>query len=38
MGVAATELAVLAGADRVEGCLLGNGERTRQRRSGHALV
>ena len=27
-GVAATELAVLAGADRVEGCLLGNGERT----------
>ena len=28
MGVAATELAVLAGADRVEGCLLGTGERT----------
>ena len=28
MGVAATELAVLAGADRVEGRLLGNGERT----------
>ena len=28
MGVAATELSVLAGADRVEGCLLGNGERT----------
>ncbi len=28
MGVAATELGVLAGADRVEGCLLGNGERT----------
>ncbi|WEV69686.1 2-isopropylmalate synthase [Bifidobacterium sp. ESL0775] len=28
MGVAAAELAVLAGADRVEGCLLGNGERT----------
>ena len=28
MGVAATVLAVLAGADRVEGCLLGNGERT----------
>ena len=28
MGVAATELAVLAGADCVEGCLLGNGERT----------
>ena len=26
--MAATELAVLAGADRVEGCLLGNGERT----------
>ncbi|SER08844.1 2-isopropylmalate synthase [Faunimonas pinastri] len=26
--VAATELAVLAGADRVEGCLFGNGERT----------
>lgn len=28
MGVAATELALLSGADRVEGCLLGNGERT----------
>lgn len=28
MGVAATELALLAGVDRVEGCLLGNGERT----------
>ena len=27
-GVAATELALLAGADRVEGCLFGNGERT----------
>ncbi|KAJ4479352.1 2-isopropylmalate synthase [Lentinula aciculospora] len=27
-GVAATELALLAGGDRVEGCLLGNGERT----------
>ena len=27
-GVAATELGLLAGADRVEGCLLGNGERT----------
>ncbi len=27
-GVAATELAVLAGAQRVEGCLFGNGERT----------
>lgn len=26
--VAASELAVMAGADRVEGCLLGNGERT----------
>ena len=26
--VAATELAMLAGADRVEGCLFGNGERT----------
>lgn len=26
--VAASELAILAGADRVEGCLLGNGERT----------
>lgn len=26
--VAAAELAMLAGADRVEGCLLGNGERT----------
>lgn len=28
MAVAATELALLAGADRVEGCILGNGERT----------
>lgn len=27
-GVAASELAVLAGADRVEGCIFGNGERT----------
>ncbi len=27
-GVAATELAMMAGADRVEGCLFGNGERT----------
>ncbi|EGV63085.1 HMGL-like-domain-containing protein [Yamadazyma tenuis ATCC 10573] len=27
-GVAATELGVMAGADRVEGCLFGNGERT----------
>ncbi|MER7503048.1 2-isopropylmalate synthase [Nonomuraea pusilla] len=27
-GVACTELAVLAGAQRVEGCLFGNGERT----------
>ncbi|KZV92623.1 aldolase [Exidia glandulosa HHB12029] len=27
-GVAATELGLLAGGDRVEGCLLGNGERT----------
>jgi 2-isopropylmalate synthase len=27
-GVAAAELAVMAGADRVEGCLFGNGERT----------
>ena len=27
-GVAAAELGLLAGADRVEGCLLGNGERT----------
>ncbi|TDL22204.1 2-isopropylmalate synthase [Rickenella mellea] len=27
-GVAATELALLAGGTRVEGCLLGNGERT----------
>ncbi|MEV6971323.1 2-isopropylmalate synthase [Hamadaea sp. NPDC051192] len=27
-GVAATELAMLAGAQRVEGCLFGNGERT----------
>jgi 2-isopropylmalate synthase len=27
-GVAAAEMAVLAGADRVEGCLFGNGERT----------
>ena len=27
-GVAAAELALLAGADRIEGCLFGNGERT----------
>lgn len=27
-GVAATELGILAGADRVEGCIFGNGERT----------
>ena len=27
-GIAATELAILAGADRVEGTLFGNGERT----------
>ncbi len=27
-GIAAAELGVLAGADRVEGCLFGNGERT----------
>jgi 2-isopropylmalate synthase len=27
-GVAATELAMMAGADRVEGCLFGHGERT----------
>ncbi|PKA30928.1 2-isopropylmalate synthase [Cedecea lapagei] len=27
-GVASVELAVMAGADRVEGCLFGNGERT----------
>ena len=27
-GIAAAELAILAGADRVEGCLFGNGERT----------
>ncbi|SGZ38169.1 probable 2-isopropylmalate synthase [Hanseniaspora guilliermondii] len=27
-GVAATELALMAGADRVEGCIFGNGERT----------
>lgn len=27
-GVAATELGMLAGADRVEGCVFGNGERT----------
>ncbi|MFX5522467.1 2-isopropylmalate synthase, partial [Acinetobacter baumannii] len=26
--VASAELAVMAGADRVEGCLFGNGERT----------
>ncbi|WP_414638845.1 hypothetical protein, partial [Actinophytocola sp.] len=26
--MAAAELGVLAGADRVEGCLFGNGERT----------
>lgn len=27
-GVAATELGIMAGADRVEGCVFGNGERT----------
>jgi 2-isopropylmalate synthase len=27
-GIAATELAIMAGADRVEGCVFGNGERT----------
>ena len=27
-GVAQCELGILAGADRVEGCLFGNGERT----------
>jgi 2-isopropylmalate synthase len=27
-GTAAAELALLAGADRIEGCLFGNGERT----------
>ncbi len=27
-GIAASELGILAGADRVEGCLFGNGERT----------
>lgn len=27
-GIASAELAILAGADRVEGCLFGNGERT----------
>ena len=27
-GVAATELGIMAGADRVEGTLFGNGERT----------
>jgi len=27
-GIAAAELAMLAGADRIEGCLFGNGERT----------
>ena len=27
-GIAAAELALLAGGDRIEGCLLGNGERT----------
>ena len=27
-GVAAAELGCLAGADRIEGCLFGNGERT----------
>ena len=32
-GVAAAELAVMAGAERVEGTLFGNGERTGQCRS-----
>lgn len=27
-GIAAAELALMAGADRIEGCLFGNGERT----------
>ena len=27
-GIAASELAIMAGADRVEGCVFGNGERT----------
>lgn len=36
-GVACAELALLAGADRVEGCLFGNGA-YRQRRSGYAGV
>ena len=27
-GIAASELAIIAGADRVEGCVFGNGERT----------
>ena len=27
-GIAATELGIMAGADRVEGTLFGNGERT----------
>ncbi len=33
--VAAAELGYMAGADRIEGCLFGNGERTGQRLPGH---
>src|SRR3546814_2688145 len=32
-GVAAAELGLMAGADRVEGCLLGNGERSEEHTS-----
>ncbi len=34
-GIAATELALMAGAQRVEGTLFGNGETNRQLRSRH---
>ena len=34
--VATAELGLMAGAERVEGCLFGNGERTGQRRPDHA--
>jgi len=37
-GVAAAELGYQAGAQRIEGCLLGNGERTGKRLRGGASV
>lgn len=37
-GIAAAELGILAGADRIEGCLFGNGERTGNVEIGRAHV